>query len=65
MQLGCRAMENREAIENKGQVDELRQVEPMENCAIRDAVAQQMCRMAQMELNRYFVIVASSGKVRL
>jgi hypothetical protein len=29
-----------EAIENKGEFCDLRQIEQMENCAIRDAVAQ-------------------------
>jgi hypothetical protein len=33
-------MKNRESIENEGKFDDLRQIERMKNCAIRDAVAQ-------------------------
>jgi hypothetical protein len=33
-------------IENKGEFDGLSQIAQMKNCAIRDAVAQRMCRMA-------------------
>jgi hypothetical protein len=40
MQLGCRVMENREMIENKGESEYFSQFKRTKNCAIRDAVAQ-------------------------
>jgi hypothetical protein len=40
MQLGCRAMKNRKFIENKGEFENLIHSKRIENCAIRDAMAQ-------------------------
>ena len=39
-QLGCRAVKNREFIENKGESDDFSKIKRMKNCAISDAVAQ-------------------------
>ncbi len=47
MQLQCRRTKILNNIENKGEFDGLSQITQMKNCAIGDAVAQRMCRMAQ------------------
>jgi hypothetical protein len=40
MQLGCRAVNNRKFIENKGEFENFIQNKRVGNCAIRDGMAQ-------------------------